>query len=102
MRRPAGRDDRPVPLCGASAPSLRALGDRLWRAFRGALVGRRTTAVVSTKRAGEQLTAFADQAVPLVLDGPPSLMAKLVRVELGELTADGMQARVIDQSSVQM
>lgn len=90
-------DPVPGPVVRARARELRELGQRLWRRCRRALQGRETTAVISTKRRGERFTGFSDQAVPLVTDGDASLAGRLVRVELGALTEDGMDATVIDR-----
>lgn len=87
-------DPTPGPVVRARARELRGLGQRLWRRRRQALQGRETTAVVSTKRLGERFMGFSDQAVPLVLDCDASFARRLVRVELGALTQDGMEATV--------
>lgn len=81
----------------ARARELRDLGQRLWRRCRQRLQGRETTAVISTKRHDDQYLAFSDQAVPLLVDCDASFAKRLVRVKLGALTKDGMEALVIDR-----
>jgi threonylcarbamoyladenosine tRNA methylthiotransferase MtaB len=94
----AGMSDQvPGPVVRRRARELRRLGEQLWRDCRRALQGRETTAVISTKRRGDRLTGFSDQAVPLVLDGDGLLQGRLVRVVLGELNEDGMEATVVDR-----
>jgi hypothetical protein len=81
----------------ARARELRDLGERLWRRCRQRLQGRETTAVISTKRRDDQYLGFSDQAVPLLVDCDASFAKRLVRVKLGALTQDGMEALVIDR-----
>jgi len=83
------------------ARALRALGEQLWRDFRTAQRGREVVVVVSTKLEQQRLTAFADQAIPVVLDGPARLMGTLARVELCELTAGGMVGRLVTEDVLQ-
>ena len=85
----------------ARARELRDLGDRLWRTFRERLVGLRTTAVISTKRAGDRLTGFTDQAVPIELEGSSAWMGKLARIRLDALTTGGMTATLEDAAVLQ-
>ncbi len=79
----------------ARARELRELGQRLWQRCRRALRGRSTTAVVSAKRCGDGFWGFSDQGVSLALNCDASLVGRLVRVELGALTPDGMEATVL-------
>ncbi len=88
-------DQLPAEEVRERARRLRRLGDQLWRKCRLGLVGRETTAVVSTRRSGAGLEAFSHQGVSLTLAGDDSLMGKLVRVRLGELTEGGMEAEVL-------
>lgn len=96
---PAARLSDPVELgrVRARAQELRDLGQRLWLRCRLALQGRETTAVVSAKRRGEGFVGFSDQGVTLEIDCDASLVGRLVGVELGALTSDGMEARVTDR-----
>ncbi len=79
------------------AKQLRQLGDALWQRSREALCGVETTAVVTTQKRGDRQMGFSDQGVPLVLHGAASLEGRLVRVKLGRLTDDGMEAVVSDR-----
>lgn len=94
---PAARFGDVVPLAirKARAAELRALSDRLWLRFREAHEGRETSAVVYFRRTQGRLTAFSEQGIPLVLDGPDDLMGRRVLLRLGQPTEDGMEGGLL-------
>jgi len=87
----------PVPKARARqrAAELRALSARLWLRYLEAQVGRQTWAVVLFRRRQGRLTAFSEQGIPLSLDGPDSLMGRLVPVVLAKVSEDGMAGELL-------
>ncbi|MFH2010561.1 MAG: tRNA (N(6)-L-threonylcarbamoyladenosine(37)-C(2))-methylthiotransferase MtaB [bacterium] len=83
------------------ARALRALGATLWRDFRRAQQGREVSVVVSARRRQQRLLAVSDQAIRVVLDGPARLPGTVARVELCELTTDGMAGRLVTEEVLQ-